>query len=316
MRPLPLLTALLLPATATHALALPHFLQKPLHAIMPPSPDDAPPSRQPAVCLADILGTQRALTTFSGMVRNSSPVESRLSDRRTNTTVLAPLNSAIDRLPHKPWESPADYHGLGASAYEGDEGKERADRNLRRFVEAHLVTVSPWAEGKEKGAARTVEGAGGARELWWEEKEGKRVIMPDGVEVERVASQVANGELVSTCLAWGCADVPRAIPGTYSCGSASANVSPVDSQGRAELSRLRHASRHDTLSHSSWKDKTTDERIIVLMFNDDTLSYNKDGTHSMEANLQAGIGITHSSPTRIERLIRSHNTRTSFVRSK
>lgn len=216
MRPLPLLlTALLLPATTTHALALPHFLQKPLQAIMP-SPDDAPPARQPAVSLADILGTQRALTTFSGMVRNSSPVESRLSDRRTNTTVLAPLNSAIDRLPHKPWESPADYHGFGASAYEGDEGKERADRNLQRFVEAHLVTVSPWAEGKEKGAARTVEGAGKAKELWWEEKDGKRVIMPDGVEVERVASQVANGELVSACP--GLRQHLRAIPITcYTC---------------------------------------------------------------------------------------------------
>lgn len=200
MRPLPLLIASLVPPTA--ALVLPQ-LQSPFQQpLLPPvveMPGDEP-SRQPAVTLADILGTQRSLTTFSAMVRNSSPIESLLSDTKTNTTILAPLNSAIDKMPHKPWESPADYDGFGTDAYEGDDGKERADKNLQRFVEAHLVTVSPWAEGKEKGTAKTVEGEGKAKEVWWETKDGKQVIMPDGVEVERVASQVANGELVSPSL--------------------------------------------------------------------------------------------------------------------
>lgn len=86
---------------------------------------------------------------------------------------------------------------MGANAYEGDDGRERAQKNLRRFVEAHLVTTSPWVEGKEDGKARTVEGEGKARELWWVQKDGKKIIMPDGVEVDQVASQVANGEVVS-----------------------------------------------------------------------------------------------------------------------
>lgn len=199
MRPIPLIATLL---PFTHALVLPQY-QRPLH-IDPTtwelvqdemSPSDEP-SRQPGVTLVDILGTQRSLTTFASMARNSQAIDARLSDAKTNTTVLAPLNSAIDRLPHKPWESPADYDGpLGADAYEGDEGKDRADRNLRRFVEAHLVTVSPWAEGKDKGTAKTVEGVGKAKDLWWETRDGKRFIMPDDVEVEKVASQVGNGEL-------------------------------------------------------------------------------------------------------------------------
>lgn len=56
------------------------------------------------------------------------------------------------------------------------------------------MTMSPW-----EGKAMTVSGGenGKGREVWWEEKDGKRVIMPDGVEVEKVASKVANGELVS-----------------------------------------------------------------------------------------------------------------------
>ena len=79
----------------------------------------------------------------------------------------------------------------GAQAYEGSGGKERADENLRRFVEAHLVTQSPWPSGDK---AKTVAG----RVVWWEEREGgKRVVMPDEVEVEQVAIEVANGQLVS-----------------------------------------------------------------------------------------------------------------------
>ncbi|KFH44470.1 FAS1 domain-containing protein -like protein [Hapsidospora chrysogenum ATCC 11550] len=161
---------------------------------MPPQPgnrgggrggDDAP-NHQPAVRLADILGTQRSLTTFSSLTRLHASTSTLLGDANTNTTVLAPLNSAIDDLPRKPWEDPRDYAQVGADAYEGDDGRDRAQRNLRRFVEAHLVTQSPW-----EGKARTVAG----REVWWEWRGDKRVIMPDEVEVEKVASQVSNGEL-------------------------------------------------------------------------------------------------------------------------
>lgn len=102
--------------------------------------------------------------------------------------MLAPLNSAIEALPRKLWEDPRED---SADAYQGEQGQERAKANLKRFVEAHLVGVSPWEEGAK---GETV----GGRKLWWETREdGRRVIMPDGVEVDKVASRVANGELVS-----------------------------------------------------------------------------------------------------------------------
>lgn len=150
---------------------------------------------QPAVLLYDILGTQRSLTTFFSLTRLHESTSEPLSDAKTNTTVLAPNNIVIEDLPRKPWENPADYAALGEQAYDGSGGKDRADENLKRFVEAHLVVgTSPWAAGVK---AKTVAGT----ELWWEAKkddEGneKRVIMPDGVEVDRVASRVANGEVV------------------------------------------------------------------------------------------------------------------------
>lgn len=143
-----------------------------------------------AVPLSDVLGTNRALTTFSSLTRMHESTETLLGSFAVNTTVLAPLNSAMDSLPRKPWEDAQELEDHGAHIYEGDGGKERADKNLRRFVEAHLVTASPWKSGEK---VKTVLG----RDVWWEEKDGKRVIMPDGVEVDRVASQVANGEIVS-----------------------------------------------------------------------------------------------------------------------
>ncbi|KAM0455365.1 hypothetical protein ACHAPV_000663 [Trichoderma viride] len=149
---------------------------------------------QPAVLLYDILGTQRSLTTFFSLTRMHESTSEPLSDANTNTTVLAPGNVVIDDLPRKPWENPSDYAALGEQAYDGSGGKDRADDNLRRFVEAHLVVgTSPWEAGvKAKTAAGT--------EVWWEAKKDKdgnekRVIMPGEVEVDRVASRVANGEV-------------------------------------------------------------------------------------------------------------------------
>lgn len=161
-----------------------------LNGQLPIMPSSDSPSVQPSVALADILGSNRGLTSFSSFARMQPSTDTRLSDLSTNTTILAPLNSAVDALPRKPWEQPADYDAFGANAYEGDGGQDRARENMRRFVEAHLVPASPWEEEQK---IKTL----GGKEVWWVVKDGHKVIMPDEVEVERVASQVGNGELVS-----------------------------------------------------------------------------------------------------------------------
>ncbi|OAA31999.1 FAS1 domain-containing protein [Moelleriella libera RCEF 2490] len=136
---------------------------------------------QPAVSLADIIGPQRSISSFSSFSRLSQNTADALSNRQTNLTVLAPLNSAIDEMSRKPWVDA------------GGSSPESANHMIESFVKAHLVAKAPWKEGDR---AKTL--AGNDEEIWWEERHGKRVIMPDGIEVDRVASQVANGELVST----------------------------------------------------------------------------------------------------------------------
>jgi len=159
-----------------------------------PPPSDPSPAEPPAgtgggVVLSDVMGRDRSINLFAGFVRDSESAASRLENSSQNTTVLAPLNSAVEKLPRKPWEDPQEYGALGPNAYEGGEGYERAQRNLRRFVEAHLVPVSPWQEGKK------VKTVGGDREIWWEEKDGTRLIQPGAIEVVSIAGDVANGQV-------------------------------------------------------------------------------------------------------------------------
>ncbi|KAJ6786490.1 hypothetical protein PWT90_06895 [Aphanocladium album] len=179
----------------TTANRLPHNIrqQKQLAAAgtMPEAADDDDHHHpiQPAVRLSDTLGSNRALTTFSSLARQGERTAERLGSGADSTTVLAPLNSAVEGLPRKPWEDAQQLSALGADAYEGEDGKDRADANLRRFVEAHLVPQSPWPAGTK---VKTLAGG----EVWWEEGgDGKRVIMPDKVEVDKVAIEVGNGQI-------------------------------------------------------------------------------------------------------------------------
>ncbi|KAK3675695.1 hypothetical protein LTR78_004336 [Recurvomyces mirabilis] len=154
------------------------------------SPVKEPPPPQGDIILSDVLGTQRTINIFAGFTRDITTLSTRLDTSLLNTTVLAPSNSAIQNLPRKPWESPADYDKIGAKAYGGNDGSARAQENLKKFCEAHIVPQSPWKEGEK---VKTLAGD----EVWWESTGpgGKAVVMPGKVEVEKVVSRVANGEV-------------------------------------------------------------------------------------------------------------------------
>lgn len=156
--------------------------------------------------ITDVLPKTKGINIFAQLTRDFDPIASRLNDPSKNFTVLAPRNSAIQALPRKPWESPEDYSKFGGvEAYEGEEGQDRAKRNLHRFVEAHLIPASPWKEGEE------VETLGGEKLKWT--KEGDKIIVssavtldwagytnlyqiqPGNVEVDSIAEKVSNGEV-------------------------------------------------------------------------------------------------------------------------
>ncbi|MCJ1445282.1 MAG: hypothetical protein MMC23_005787 [Stictis urceolatum] len=138
--------------------------------------------------ISDVIGKERATNIFGGLIRDISTVSSRLDDKNMNSTVLAPSNSELQKLPHKPWEDPEDYNSVGDSAYTGQAGEDRAHRNLRRFVEAHVVPQSPWAENEK---VQTLNG----NTIWWETKDGKQLLQPGGIEISSTASHVGNGEV-------------------------------------------------------------------------------------------------------------------------
>ncbi|KAM7191789.1 hypothetical protein V8F20_009152 [Naviculisporaceae sp. PSN 640] len=162
-----------------------------------PPPESGPAADPPSdsagggdsVILSDVMGKDRSINLFAGFVRDIESAAQRLDDASSNTTVLAPLNSAVENLPRKPWEDPRDYGALGPNAYEGEDGTQRAHKNLQRFVERHMVPVSPWPKGEK------VKAIGDDQNVWWEEKDGRKFIQPGNIEVVSVASKVANGEV-------------------------------------------------------------------------------------------------------------------------
>lgn len=120
--------------------------------------------------VSDVLPKTKGINIFAQLTRDFEPIASRLNDPSRNITVLAPRNSAIQALPRKPWENPEDYKKFGeVNAYEGQDGQDRAKRNLQRFVEAHLIPASPWRNGEE------TETLGGEKLKWT--KEGGKIFV-------------------------------------------------------------------------------------------------------------------------------------------
>ena len=180
-----LLTISLRASVASTQLLLPNFFrnsaakpvsrdtQNPImnipNILVPPSKDEEPGAGSDSLSISDVIGKERAINIFAGFTRDIDTISKRLNDENQNTTVLAPLNSALQKLPRKPWEDPEDYSALGENAYKGQSGEDRAHSNLRRFSEAHIVPVSPWKEGEK------VETLGGGK-VWWESKDGDRMV--------------------------------------------------------------------------------------------------------------------------------------------
>ncbi|RAL09798.1 uncharacterized protein BO97DRAFT_373779 [Aspergillus homomorphus CBS 101889] len=161
------------------------------NAVLPPvsSGDGGDGRKSDGVIVSDVLPKTKGVNIFASLTRQFESVEARLDDAARNVTVLAPRNSAIQDLPRKPWENPDDYERFGeANAYAGQDGQDRATRNLERFVKAHVVVKSPWPEGEE---AETLAGD----RLTWSRVGDKIRIQPGDVEVDSIAEKVSNGEV-------------------------------------------------------------------------------------------------------------------------
>lgn len=138
--------------------------------------------------ISDVLPQTRKINIFASLTRDVSTVTSRLESTKPedNTTLLAPLNSAMQALPRKPWEDrPGDNSGVSA-----ERNEDKAAGNLKRFVEEHVIPTSPWKRGPE-GKIKTL----GGQQLWWDEQDGHKVIMPGKLVVEGIVGRVGNGEV-------------------------------------------------------------------------------------------------------------------------
>ncbi|EWC45181.1 hypothetical protein DRE_06069 [Drechslerella stenobrocha 248] len=144
-----------------------------------------PPADVPIV--SDSLSVQRDVSIFADILRGVSSAIERLENKGINTTVLAPLNSVMARLPRKPWEDPDPSNNV-EGAFAGLDGENRAAANLERFVKAHMIPVSPFKENEK------VDTLGGTT-IWWSTENGVTKIFPGGIEVKEVKNSVPNGQV-------------------------------------------------------------------------------------------------------------------------
>ena len=142
----------------------------PPNIAMTPSAGDQPNSDiSSGIIISDVMGKTQNIAIFSGLTRDIDSVSDRLDDPSKNATVLAPDNGAMRSLSRKPWEDPKEYETLGENAYHGQAGEDRAQRNMRRFVEAHIVPESPWREHQK---IETLAG----NIIWFESKGGQKLV--------------------------------------------------------------------------------------------------------------------------------------------
>ena len=145
-------------------------LAHPPNIAMTPSTGNQPNSEvSSGIIISDVMGKTQSIAIFSGLTRDIDSVSDRLDDPLKNATVLAPDNGAMRSLSRKPWEDPKEYETLGENAYHGQAGEDRAQRNMRRFVEAHIVPESPWREHQK---IETLAG----NIIWFESKGDQKLV--------------------------------------------------------------------------------------------------------------------------------------------
>jgi hypothetical protein len=137
---------------------------------------DQTPIMSSGQTISDVIGRNEDIAIFTSFTRDVSTVSQRFDSNSKNVTVLAPQDQSIKQLPRKPWEDPKDYSTFGASAYEGQSGVDRAQENLKRFVEAHIVPDSPWKEGDK---VETLAG----NKVWFEKKGDVKYVGLDFIAV-------------------------------------------------------------------------------------------------------------------------------------
>lgn len=122
--------------------------------------------------LVDVISLDKSIHIFSGLTRSVESISKRVGDASRNTTILAPTNVAISKLPRKPWEDPDDEGGGGdvlSEIYKGLGGEDRAKKNIKRFVEAHCIGTNPWEEGVKTETL-------GGRTIWWGFEDGVKKV--------------------------------------------------------------------------------------------------------------------------------------------
>lgn len=137
--------------------------------------------------IADVIPIDRSLTIYSDLVRTSADIQGAFGDAKKRFVVLAPQNSAIVALGRKPWDDRPD--DTDSRRFQGQGGEDRAQENIMRFVQAHILTAERFDEGDR--ATNLL----GEKLYWKRDADGKKRIYPGGIAVVSERNTAVNGDI-------------------------------------------------------------------------------------------------------------------------
>lgn len=113
-------------------------------------PDGEQPQHGPTL-LTSSLSIMKDITVFASYVRDNVEIASRFNNKREQSIVFAPTDSAIESLSLKPWQFPTSVDDESNSEKEID---EITKANIDDFITSHVIDGTvPFSslEGAEKG---------------------------------------------------------------------------------------------------------------------------------------------------------------------
>lgn len=110
------------------------------------------------ICLNSRFPSMNEISIFAGYLRDDVSIAQMMENPAENVIVFAPTDEAIESLPLKPWEFPADINAIESSTNDEETIDKLVNSNILHFVKSHIATGTSIDKAKtmKKCMSRTI----------------------------------------------------------------------------------------------------------------------------------------------------------------
>lgn len=92
------------------------------------------------ICLDSRIPSMNEISIFGSYLRDDITMSRIIEDPLEDVIIFAPSDSAIESLPLKPWQFPADVSDIESGAEDEEAVDKLVSSNIRHFVNSHIAT--------------------------------------------------------------------------------------------------------------------------------------------------------------------------------